>query len=122
MDENLNRDLGKVFSKKVPVHTVENLGISGAADEIVIAEAISKKCLMVTHDRKFVDMYRNHEYRKGKDWRYFYGLIFLSESTETAQLRQLKLAVSRIKPERDNLITVSPSGIVTVENLEVKRP
>jgi hypothetical protein len=106
---------------KVPVHTVEDLGLSGASDEIIIGEAISKKCLIVTHDRKFVDLCRNHEYRKGKDWRYFYGLIFLSESTLTAQLRQLKLAFPKIKPQRDNLVNVSPSGIVTVENLEGKR-
>ena len=121
LDENLNRDLGKAFAKKIPIYTVDDLDLSGASDQRIIEQAVYKKCLIITNDRKFMDTYRNLDWRRGKDWRYFYGLIFLTESTTTPQLRQLKLAIPKIKPERDNLITVTASGIVTVENLEAKK-
>lgn len=117
LDENLSRDLGKAFPKKVPVYTVDDLGLSGADDQRIIEQAVYKKCLIVTADRKFMDTYRNHEWRKGHDGRYFYGLIFLTEDKTTAQLRQLKLAIPRITPEHDDLVAVSSSGIVTIEKL-----
>ena len=117
LDENLSRDLGKAFPKKVPVYTVDDLGLSGADDQRIIEQAVYRKCLIVTADRKFMDTYRNHEWRKGHDGRYFYGLIFLTEDKTTAQLRQLKLAIPRITPENDDLLTVSSAGIVTIEKL-----
>jgi len=120
LDENLSRDLGKAFARKIPVYTVDDLALSGASDQRIIEQAVYKKCLIVTNDRKFMSTYRSLDWRRGKDWRYFYGLIFLTETTTTAQLRQLKLAIPRIEPERDNLITVTASGIVTAENLEAK--
>ena len=73
LDENLSRDLEKAFAKKIPVYTVADLGLSGAGDPRIIEEAVHKKCLVVTADRKFMDVYRKHEWRKGHDGRYFYG-------------------------------------------------
>jgi hypothetical protein len=117
LDENLSRDLAKAFARKIPVYTVAALGLSGAGDPRIIEEAVYKKCLIVTADRKFMDVYRNHEWRKGHDGRYFYGLIFLTEDKTTGQLRQLRLATPKITPEHDDLITVSSSGTIAVENL-----
>jgi hypothetical protein len=117
LDENLSRDLEKAFAKKIPVYTVADLGLNGAGDPRIIEEAVYRKCLVVTADRKFMDVYRNHEWRKGHDGRYFYGLIFLTEDKTTGQLRQLKLATPRITPEHDDLIAVSSAGTITVENL-----
>jgi hypothetical protein len=54
LDENLSRDLEKAFAKKIPVYTVADLGLSGAGDPRIIEEAVHKKCLVVTADRKFM--------------------------------------------------------------------
>jgi hypothetical protein len=118
LDENLGPELKKAFGRKITVHTISDLGISGAGDPEVIEEAVHRKCLIVTADKKFVDTYRNHEWRKGRDGRFFYGLVFLTESATTGQLRQLKLAVQKIRPEHDDLISFSSGNSVTVEKLD----
>jgi predicted nuclease of predicted toxin-antitoxin system len=79
LDENLSRDLGKAFAKKIPVYTVDDFGLSGADDRRVIEEAVYRKCPIVTADSKFRDTYRNHEWRKGRDVRLASG-----SSTETS--------------------------------------
>jgi hypothetical protein len=48
--------------------------MSGSPDELVIEHAIRTKCLIVTADKKFVYDYEHHDWRKGKDGRYFWGL------------------------------------------------
>jgi hypothetical protein len=122
LDENLSPELRKLFRTKVPVHTVADWGMSGAEDVRVIEEVVLRKCLIVTANWDFVDFYRNHEWRRGKDWRYFYGLIFLKHSNSLTQAEQLKLAIRHITADHDNLLTVSPTGQVTVENLEKRKP
>ena len=121
LDENLSPELKKAFGRKITVDTVADLGISGTGDPEVIEEAVRRKCLIVTADRKFVDTYRDHDWRKGRDWRFFYGLVFLTESTTTGQMRQLQLAVRSISPEHDDLITFSSGDKVTVERLEGRK-
>jgi predicted nuclease of predicted toxin-antitoxin system len=66
LDENLSRDLRKAFAKKIPVYTVDELGLSGAGDQRIIEQSVHKKCLIVTNDRKFVYTYRNLDWPRGQ--------------------------------------------------------
>jgi hypothetical protein len=98
LDKNLGPELKKAFGRKIPVYTVADLGMSGADDTRVIEKGVRRKCLLVTANADFVDFYRNHEWRKGRDGRFFYSLIFLKHSTTMTKLQQLKVAVKKIKP------------------------
>lgn len=118
LDEDVRVDVRTAFPSKIQVHTVASLGISGAEDTFVIGEAIARRCLIVTANKDFVPAYRNHEFRKGRDRRYFWGLIFLKYSTTMSQLEQLKRAVREIDYENDDILTVSSTGIVVRERLD----
>jgi hypothetical protein len=122
LDEDVRIDVKTAFAAKVQVHTVPSLGISGADDTFVIEEAVARKCLIVTANKDFVPAYRNHEWRKGRDRRYFWGLVFLKHSTTISQLQQLKLAIKEINHEYDDILTVSSGGFVTRERLDGRAP
>ena len=122
LDENIDPELKAAFGKKIPVYTVSDLDLSGAEDKLVIEAAVHKKCLIVTANYDFVEFYRNHEWRKGRDGRFFYGLIFLRHSTTKTRLQQLKAAIKQIRPDHDDLITVSSAGVVSHEQLEPPEP
>ena len=122
LDEDVSTELKDVFPKKIQVHTVAALGMSGKEDRLVIEEAIQKKCLIVTANNDFVDFYKNHDWRKGHDGRYFYGLIFLKHSKVLTRSQQLKLAIKEIDPRYDDILTVSASGHVTRQRLGGRDP
>ncbi len=117
LDEDVRIDVKSAFAKKITVYTVPSLGISGADDTFVIEQAVTKKCLIVTANKDFVPAYTNHEWRKGRDGRHFYGLILLKHSTTMSQLAQLKLAIKQIDHRHDDLLTVSATGEVKRERL-----
>src|SRR5258708_17909484 len=117
LDENLGANVEKAFSKKVPVYTVTDFGVRRAEDRIVIEKAVAKKCLIVTANKDFVDHYKKHHWRDGRDGRFFYGLIFLKHSTTLTRLQQLKRAAKKINYLHDDLITVSATGAVKCERL-----
>jgi predicted nuclease of predicted toxin-antitoxin system len=118
LDEDIPPELEAAFPRKTQVYTVAGLGMSGAEDIAVIEEAVSKKCLIVTANRDFVPVYRNHEWRTGRDRRYFWGLIFLKNSNTMSKLEQLKRAIKAIDNQFDDILTVSSRGLVTRERLD----
>ena len=122
LDEDVDVQVRAAFPKSLQVYTVAALGISGANDTFVIEEAIARKCLIVTANKDFVDFYKNHEWRKGRDGRFFYGLIFLKSSRTISQLDQLKLAIKEIEHRYDDLLTVYANGTVTRERLGGRDP
>jgi len=122
LDEDIPAELKTVFANKVQVYTVAGLGKSGAKDPEVIKEAVWKKCLIVTADEKFVPKYRNHDWRKGHDRRYFWGPVFLKHSTTMSKFEQLKLAIKEFDHRYDDILTVSSTGIVSRERLDGRDP
>jgi hypothetical protein len=122
LDEDIPPELKRAFPSKVQVYTVAGLGKSGAEDPDVIEEAIWRKCLIVTADEKFAPKYRNHLWRKGRDRRFFWGLVLLKHSTTMRQLDQLKLAIKKVDYKFDDILTVSSTGIVTRERLDGRDP
>src|SRR5215467_12841380 len=103
-------DLGNIFPAKTHVYTAQSLGVTGEEDTRVIDEAVKKKCLIVTVNKDFVDYYRNHPRRKGKNGTFFYGLIFLKQSNQLTRKQQLRRALKRIQwkdtCDHDDLIRV----------------
>ena len=63
-----NSDLRHVFGPKDHVFDANDFGITGKEDTRVIDEAFSRKCLIVTVNKDFVQYYRDHPMRKGKMW------------------------------------------------------
>jgi hypothetical protein len=122
LDEDIEADLVSVFPKKTQNYTVSGLGMSGSPDDLVIERAIALKALIVTADKKFVTEYENHDWRKGKDGRYFWGLIFLSPSSHITRSEQLKMAIKGIEARFDDILTVSATGRVTRKRLDGPRP
>jgi len=116
-----NSDLGHVFGAKAHIYTARSLGVTGAEDTRVIDEAVKKKCLIVTVNKDFVDYYREHPRRKGKNGTYFYGLIFLKQSHQLTRERQLRKALKEIAwedtREHDDLVRVSATGKTRHERL-----
>lgn len=122
LDEDIADQLKGAFPKKIQVYTVAGLGMSGAEDIAVIEEAVSKKCLIVTANKDFIPVYRNHDWRKGRDRRYFWGLIFLKNSNAIGKLEQLKRAIKEIDYQFDDILTVSSTGLVTRQRLGGRDP
>jgi predicted nuclease of predicted toxin-antitoxin system len=118
LDEDIPDDLKSLFPKKTQVYTVAGLGLSGIEDRLVIEEAVHKKCLIVTANKDFVPEYRDHEWRKGKDGRFFWGLIFLRASKSMTQSDQLKRGIKAINPQYDDIITVSATGHISRERMK----
>jgi len=118
LDEDIPDDLKYLFPKKTQVYTVAGLGLSGMEDRLVIEEAVHKRCLIVTANKDFVPEYRNHDWRKGKDERFFWGLIFLKASKSMTQSDQLKRGIKAINPRYDDIITVSATGHITRERIK----
>ena len=121
LDEHLDRALGDCFGKKAHVYTARDLGVSGVDDLSVIDRAVRKKCLIVTANKDFVDYYRNHRLRKGRDNSYFYGLIFLkhcaSLSNEIRLRRALKEVAWEETRDHDDVVTVHADGSTSHERL-----
>ena len=80
LDEDVRIDVKSAFAKKIQVHTVPSLGISGADDMFVIEEAVTKKCLIVTANKDFVPANRNHEWRKGAATEDIFGVLISSNT------------------------------------------
>jgi hypothetical protein len=121
LDEDIPAELKGAFPRKTQVYTVAGLGMSGAEDIAVVETAVLKKCLIVTANKDFVPVNRKHEWRKGHDRRYFWGLIFLKNSTAMSKLEQLKRAIKEIEYQFDDILTVSSVGLVTRERLDGPR-
>lgn len=117
LDEDVRFDVKLAFPPKVQVETVAALGLSGKDDIYVIEEAVARKCLIVTANKDFVPEYRNHEWRKGKDGRHFWGLIFLASSSSISQTDQVRRALKEIDRDADDILTVSANGKVSRERL-----
>jgi hypothetical protein len=114
-------ELRSAFGPKAHVYTAKDLGVAGKEDTPVIEKAFAKKCLIVTANKDFLDYYRNHPRRKGKNGQYFYGLIFLKHSKQFTRKRQLQIALTDIAWEdtrqHDDLIRVSATGQTKHERL-----
>ncbi len=119
LDEQLTSELGAVFGTKAHVYTVNDFGISGAADPRVIDQAVAKKCLIVTANADFVEYYRNHIGRKSGA--FYYGLIYLHASGDFTRKMHLEKALKEtawIETRRhDDLITVFSDGRTRHERL-----
>jgi hypothetical protein len=114
-------DLRSCFPPKAHVYTAADFGVRGKEDPAVIDEAIERGCLIITVNRDFVDYYRNHVRRKGKNGMYFYGLIFLKPSKVMTRRDQLQKALKEIAWEEtrdhDDLVIVSATGKTRHERL-----
>lgn len=117
LDEDVDVQAKSAFARKVMVYTVGGLGLKGKEDRIIVEEAVERKCVIVTANKDFVPEYKNHEWRKGKDGRYFWGLIFLKHSKAMSQSDRITLAIKQIVPLYDDVLTVSGTGLVTRERL-----
>ena len=82
-------DLKDCFPSKAHVYRAKDFGVSGKEDPAVIDHAIKRGCLIVTVNKDFIDYYRNHTFRKGKNSTFFYGLIFLKASKSMSRQTQL---------------------------------
>jgi hypothetical protein len=114
-------ELRSVFRSKAHVYTAADLGVTGIEDTRVIDKAFEKKCMIVTVNVDFLDYYRNHPSRKGKNGTYFYGLIFLKHSNQIPRRRQLEMALRDIAwndtRQHDDLIHVAGDGRTRHERL-----
>lgn len=109
------------FPGKAHVYVAADFGVRGKEDTAVIDKAIKRGCLIITVNKDFVDYYRNHIRRKGKNGMYFYGLIFLKPSKTRTRREQLQAALKEIAwedtREHDDLIYVSAEGKTRHERL-----
>jgi len=114
-------DLRTCFPAKAHVYVAADFGVRGKEDPKVIDEAIKRGCLIVTVNKDFVDYYRDHTRRKGKNGTYFYGLIFLKPSKIMTRREQLQTALKEIAwgetRDHDDLIFVSAEGKTRHERL-----
>jgi len=122
LDECCGEDgLKTCFPDKAHVYVAADFGVRGKEDTAVIDKAIQRRCLIITVNRNFVDYYRNHIRRKGKNGMYFYGLIFLKSSKTKSRREQLQAALKEIAwtdtRDHDDLIYVSAEGKTRHERL-----
>lgn len=122
LDECCGEDgLRTCFPGKAHVYVAANFGVRGKEDPTVIDEAIKRGCLIITVNKDFVDYYRNHRRRKGKNGTYFYGLIFLKPSRTMARRKQLQAALKEIAwaetRDHDDIVLVSATGKTRHERL-----
>ena len=115
LDECCGEDgLRSCFPPKAHVYVAADFGVRGKEDPTVIDEAIKRGCLIITVNKDFVDYYRNHIRRKGKNGMYFYGLVFLKPSKIMSRREQLHRALREIAWEEtrdhDDLVIVSAAG------------
>ncbi len=114
-------DLKTCFPAKAHVYVAADFGVRGKEDTRVIDEAIKRGCLIVTVNKDFVDYYREHTRRKGKNGTFFYGLIFLKPSKIKTRREQLQTALREIAwgetRDHDDLIFVSAEGKTRHERL-----
>lgn len=114
-------DLKDCFPTKAHVYGAKDFGVSGKEDPTVIDHAIKRGCLIITVNKDFIDYYRNHALRKGKNGTFFYGLIFLKTSKIMSRQAQLKTALKEIawteSRRHDDLIFVSAEGKTKHERL-----
>ena len=109
------------YPAKAHVYTARDLGVSGREDPKVIDKAIAKRCLIVTVNKDFLNYYRNHVRRRGRNGMYFYGLIFLKASQAMTKKEQLMRALKAMawdeSRDHDDLIMVSAQGKTKHERL-----
>ena len=122
LDECCSEDnLKDCFPSKAHLYTASDLGVSGSEDPTVIDHAVRRHCLLITVNKDFVDYYRNHASRKGRDGTFFYGLIFLKPSKIMSRHAQLKSALKAVAwtetRQHDDLIVVSAEGKTRHERL-----
>jgi hypothetical protein len=122
LDECCGEDsLKDCFPGKAHVYVAADFGVRGKEDPTVIDEAIKRGCLIITVNKDFVDYYRNHVRRRGRNGMYFYGLIFLKPSKTKTRREQLQVALKEIAwadtREHDDLIYVSGEGKTRHERL-----
>jgi hypothetical protein len=114
LDECCRDDLRACFPQKAHVYTARNLGVSGKEDTSVIDKAITKRCVIVTVNKDFLDYYRDNPSRKGKNGTWFFGLIFLKPSKSLTKVEQLRRALREIiwndSRDHDDLMFVSALG------------
>jgi hypothetical protein len=106
--------LMKCFPRNPHIFVPKDLGVMGKDDLTVIDKAISRKCLIVTVNKDFVDYYVDHPFRKGKNGSFFYGLIFIKPSKVMSRQTQLEIALRDIDwnetRKHDDLVYVSAEG------------
>jgi predicted nuclease of predicted toxin-antitoxin system len=121
LDECCGEDLKTCFPPKAHVYTAKDLGVTGKEDTKVIDKAIARGCLIVTVNKDFLDYYRIHPSRRGKNGRFFFGLIFLKHSQTLTRQEQLRIALRSTAWEEsrqhDDLIMVSAEGKTKHERL-----
>lgn len=114
-------ELTTVFSEKAHVRTAKDLGVMGKEDLKVIDKAVDAKCLIITVNKDFVDYYRDHPRRKGKNGEFFYGLIYLKPSKQLPRIKQLQMALRTMEWREtrmhDDLIVVAGDGRTKHERL-----
>lgn len=116
-----NSDLRDVFGSKDHVYRARDLGVRGKEDVRVIDEAVKRKCLIITVNKDFVEYYRNHLMRKGKNGAFGYGLIFLKPSKQLTRKEQLRKAMKNLDWQdtrgHDDLVWVAADGRTKLERL-----
>jgi hypothetical protein len=122
LDECCGEDsLKACFPGKAHVYVAADFGVRGKEDPTVIDQAIKRGCLIITVNKDFVDYYRNHVRRRGRNGMYFYGLIFLKPSKTKTRREQLQVALKEIAwadtREHDDLVYVSAEGKTRHERL-----
>jgi uncharacterized protein DUF5615 len=114
-------DLRNCFPSKAHIYRANDFGVRGKEDPAVIDHAIRRGCLIITVNKDFVDYYRNHAFRKGKNGTFFYGLIFMKASKVMSRKDQLRSALKEIAwtetRQHDDLIFVSAEGKTRHERL-----
>jgi Domain of unknown function (DUF5615) len=107
-------DLKSCFPVKSHVYVAADFGVRGKEDTTVIDRAIERGCLIITVNKDFVDYYRRHPRRKGKNGTFFFGLLFLKPSKIMTRREQLQAALRDIAwndtRQHDDLIYVSAEG------------
>lgn len=117
LDEDVRADVKSAFPSSIPVTTVPELGLSGKDDKYVVEEAVTRKSLIVTANKDFLPEYRDHDWRRGKDGRHFWGLIFLAHTASLSQAEQVRRALKEFDPAADDILSVSADGKVDRERL-----
>jgi hypothetical protein len=107
--------------KKAHVYLAKDLDVRGQEDTRVIDKAVSHKCAIVTVNQDFLEYYRDHPWRRGKNGTFFYGLIFLKPSHRYSRKEQLKLGLQDIAwgetRRHDDIVFVSAAGKTRHERL-----
>ena len=120
-----DHDFKSCFPLKSHVYVTADFGIRGREDTTVIDHAVRRGCLIVTVNKDFLDYYRNHRLRKGRNVTWFYGLILLKPSNVMTRREQLQAALRDFARDEtrqhDDLVIVSAEGLGTTGNVSSLR-